>query len=152
MRQSTLSATKSSWLVYLPYLSFIDTQRRESIISKDVIIIGRTRQESSMIHSASPQSFCFLLKSWEGRTDNLFENIVITIGRDCGQPRGSKTKLFWYEKSQVIYDFNLWPDRQHNSKMFYLLTALRLTFPLQLRRSCHEIASLIAVVFSANEV
>ena len=52
-----------------------------------------------MIHSASPQSrpaviFALFLKRWDvqtcGRTYGQTAKIVITTGRDCGRPRGSK--------------------------------------------------------------
>ena len=63
--------------------------------------ILHTRQESSMIHSASTQSrsgsdFCrLILKFWDGRTDALCENSdQITTDRDCGRPRGSITCLY----------------------------------------------------------
>ena len=52
-----------------------------------------TRKESSMIHSASPQSRPAVIIAWywrfgtDGRT--LCVKIVITTGRDCGRPRGS---------------------------------------------------------------
>ena len=60
-----------------------------------------TRQESSMIHSASPQSRPAVIVAWfwsfgtdvrtYGQMDRrtLCVKIVITTGRDCGRPRGS---------------------------------------------------------------
>ena len=53
----------------------------------------RKRQESSMIHSASPQSRSAVIVGWfwsfgtDGRT--LSVKIVITTGRDCGRPSRS---------------------------------------------------------------
>ena len=57
-----------------------------------------TRQESSMIHSASPPSRPTVIVAWfwrfgtDGQADwrTLCVKIVITTGRDCGRPRGSK--------------------------------------------------------------
>ena len=52
-----------------------------------------TRQESSKIHSASPQSRPSVIVAWfwsfgtDGRTTCV--KIVITTCRDCGRPRGS---------------------------------------------------------------
>ena len=47
-----------------------------------------------MIHSASPQSRLAVIVSLDfevlERTDTLCVKIVITTGRDCGRPPGSK--------------------------------------------------------------
>ena len=61
---------------------------------------NNTRQESSLIHSASPQSRPAVIVAWfwsfgtDGRTDwrTLCVKRVITTGRDCGRPRGSIKK------------------------------------------------------------
>ena len=55
-----------------------------------------------MIHSASPHAVpagsdcCLILKFWDVRTSygrTICVKIVITIGRDCGRPRGSNIIL-----------------------------------------------------------
>ena len=68
------------------------------LTGKWVLNIILTRQESSMIHSASPQSRPAVIVAWfwsfgtDGQTDvryTLCGKIVITTGWDCGRPRGS---------------------------------------------------------------
>ena len=69
----------------------------------------KTRQEPSMIHSASPQSgqavkICFVVVDFDrwGRTNGQRVKIVITPGQDCARPCGSIYLLMIWNKSWKI--------------------------------------------------
>ena len=60
-----------------------------------------------------------ILKFWDGRTDGQSVKIVITSGRDCGRPRGSKYKI------KVINDPLNQSHNQDGREYFFILKRKR---------------------------